>query len=256
MPSTGVEVDLKDQQIAFKQVSYTASAIVGAIGLLVWWKYPITDNIKSQKSSILKDLFIVLKIRPVIYLMVIIMCAYMGYKVTDILSLYAKEIMYYSDIESGKFGSYLLYLRPIVGITLGWLSSKYAYGTILLFYGFLLTFISTIIFSLGLISGGQILLFTSSVLLMAIGVYSLRSLYFSVMEKGKIPLTLSGSAIGLISVIGYAPDIFWSPLIGHLLDTSYGIQGYQNVFIVLVICSAIGALTTWRFIQWQKSSIN
>ena len=54
--------------------------------------------------------------------------------------------------------------------------------------------------------------------MLSVGVYGLRALYFAVMEKGNIPLVYTGTAVGLISIIGYAPDIFSGPLAGYFLD--------------------------------------
>ena len=77
---------------------------------------------------------------------------------------------------------------------------------------------------------------------MATGVYAARSLYFAVMQKGKIPLILTGTAVGLISLIGYTPDIFAGPAYGYLLDNDPGIKGHQNVFWMLAVFSFIGGI--------------
>jgi sugar phosphate permease len=61
-------------------------------------------------------------------------------------------------------------------------------------------------------------------------------LVFAVMENGQIPLALTGTAVGLVSLKGYTPDIFAGPAMGYLLDNSQGEQGHQHV---LDVC--------WRF---------
>jgi len=38
------------------------------------------------------------------------------------------------------------------------------------------------------------------------------------MELGDIPLLATGTAVGLISIVGYTPDVFSGPLIGYLLE--------------------------------------
>ena len=37
--------------------------------------------------------------------MIIILCAYMGYKTTDIISLYAKDIMMYNHVNSAQIAN-------------------------------------------------------------------------------------------------------------------------------------------------------
>ena len=83
--------------------------------------------------------------------------------------------------------------------------------------------------------------------MLSVGVYGLRAIYFAVMDKGNIPLIYTGTAVGLISIIGYAPDIFSGPLTGYFLDEYPGIEGYQYVFSVLALFSCIGACASWRY---------
>ena len=60
----------------------------------------------------LNQMFEVLKLPSVWLLMVIIMCAYMGYKTTDVISLYARDVMKYSQVKSAQVATFLLYARP------------------------------------------------------------------------------------------------------------------------------------------------
>ena len=46
-------------------------------------------------------------------------------------------------------------------------------------------------------------------------VYALRGIYFSLLEQGGIPIAVTGTATGVISLIGYTPDIFMPTLGGH-----------------------------------------
>ena len=64
------------------------------------------------------------------------------------------------------------------------------------------------------------------------------------MEKGNIPLPLTGTAVGIVSLIGYTPDIFIGPLMGYFLDQYKGILGHQYVFFLFAIFSLIGFFTS------------
>jgi len=64
------------------------------------------------------------------------------------------------------------------------------------------------------------------------------------MEKGKIPLILTGTAVGLISLVGFTPDIFAGPAIGYLLENSPGAKGHQHVFWMLALFSFIGGIAS------------
>ena len=79
-----------------------------------------------------------------------------------------------------------------------------------------------------------------------------RGLYFSILNDGDIPIALSGTAIGIVSIIGYSPDIFATPLYGYLLDSYPGIKGHQLIFMILTGFSIIGLITTLKFKKVTK----
>ena len=101
----------------------------------------------------------------------------------------------------------------------------------------------------------NISLFFISVITIAIGVYSARALYFAVMVEGKIPLVLTGTAVGLISVMGYTPDIFAGPAYGYLLDAHRGEElGHQNVFWMLTGFAVVGMVASIIYYRLYKTN--
>ncbi len=184
-------------------------------------------------------------------MMTIILCAYFGYKATDIFSLYAKDVMGYDDIESAKIGAFLLYIRPITGITIGLLADR-TRASLWIVIGFAIMLISSIVFASGVISDTTLFLFFFSIISMAVGVYAVRVLYFAIMEEVQLPLAITGTAVGFMSVVGYAPDIFAGPLIGLLLDNSPGELGHQHVFLVMSGFTLVGLLTAIMFYKLSK----
>ena len=186
----------------------------------------------------------VLKLPSVLLLMVIILCAYVGYKITDILSQYANEVMLYDEVKSAQVGTFLQFLRPTTGILLGLLVDRFRLSKVLML-SFALSVIGGTLFATGIIEPSTTALFFLSVIVIAVGVYSARTLYFAVMEEGKIPLVLTGTAVGLISVIGYTPDIFAGPAYGYLLDAHPGEElGFQNVFWMLTAFALVGGIAS------------
>ena len=97
--------------------------------------------------------------------------------------------------------------------------------------------------------------FMTIIITTSIGIFALRGLYFAIMEEGKIPLIFTGTAVGLVSIIGYTPDIFMGPLMGYLLDRSPGILGHQHVFLVIATFSLIGLLSAILFRKITKNAI-
>ena len=238
---------IEERRAAFKYVIYFTSILVACIGVLVWFllKMNVQKEVVIEKIE-LDKVFEVLKLPAVWLLMLIIMCAYMGYKTTDVISLYARDVMQYSQVKSAKIATFLLYARPVIAIFIVLFLNRFE-STFMLFLGFVISCIGALLFSFGFISQSFPVLFMLSIVVLAVGVYGLRTLYFSIMENGQIPLLLTGTAVGLMSLVGYAPDIFSGPLIGYFLDDYPGIQGHQYVFLMLAIFSFFGALASWRY---------
>lgn len=236
--------NLQDRKEAFTYVLYFASIIIILVGVLVWFYMKTNDSGEKEVLERIswKDIKQVLKLPSVWLLMIIILCGYVGYKITDIISQYAEEVMLYNQVDSAKVGTLLQFLRPATGILFGLIADRLKI-TWLLVVSFVLTLIGGLLFASGAIAPTTTFLFFMSVVVIAAGVYATRALYFGVMHVGKIPLTLTGTAVGLISLIGYTPDVFAGPAYGMLLDAHPGEElGHQNVFWMLSAFAFVGGI--------------
>ena len=246
-----------ERQEAFRYVILLSSFMVAFIGLLVLI-FLRNSNDKNTNFELplntLNNIKGVLKNESIWLLMLIIMCAYVGYKVTDIYSLYASEVMLYDQIEAAEVGALQLYLRPIVCIAIGLLADR-TKNMFWIIFGFITMLIGALIFSFGLIKPEMNFIFFLSLVILAVGTYSIRALYFAVLKEANIAFALTGTAVGIISVVGYSPDIFAGPIMGYLLDKNPGIIGHQYVYFMLVIFSAIGLIASIRFARLTKISV-
>ena len=247
---------LMERKEAFKYVILFSSFTVFLTGVFVLLLMKTNPQNESKNVSTLdsfSNIKTVLKIQSVWLIMIIIISAYIGYKVTDIYSLYASEVMLFNDIEAAKIGSLQLYLRPLVCVIIALIADKTSYIN-LITTGFITMLIGSVIFASGIVESNMNFVFYLSLIVVATGTYAIRALYFSIMQEGRIPLILTGTAVGLISVVGYTPDIFATPMIGYLLDTYPGILGHQYVFSVLVVFSLLGLLASIKFSRLKKIS--
>ena len=89
---------------------------------------------------------------------------------------------------------------------------------------------------------------------MAIGVYSARVLYFATLEEAKIPIAVTGTAVGFISVVGYTPDIFTGLINGYFLDKYNEVVGHQIVFGIMTVFSIIGFIASYMLYKHSKST--
>jgi len=246
---------LIERQEAFRYVIFFTSFMVALVGLLVfvYMKSEGEEKIKEMTStSSFSNIKSVIKIPSVWLLMIIIMSAYVGYKLTDIYSLYASDVMLYDQIQAAEVGALQLYLRPIVCVIISFLADKTS-GTSWIIIGFVIMLLGAVIFASGIIQSNMDAIFFISLIIIAVGTYAARALYFAVFQEGKIPLAHMGTAVGIISVVGYTPDVFASPIMGYLLDTYPGITGHQYVFSMLVVFSILGLLASIRFAKLVKT---
>lgn len=242
-----------EQADAFQYVIYVSSAIVAFIGVLVFFFLKIDKKAEpvTLEKITFQNIKTVLRLPAVWLLMVIILCAYVGYKITDIFSLYANEVMGYSEVDAAETGTFLLFIRPVVGVLVGFLADR-SRASIYLCFGFLLSIVGALLFASGILGEGENVLFFLSIIVTAVGVYAARVLYFAVLQEGNIPLLLTGTAVGIISFIGYTPDIFAGPAIGYFLDASPGESGHQSVFWMLAIFSVVGFVASFIFYRISK----
>ena len=229
---------------ALQSVIYAYTIITFLTGLIVWWSIPNEHNkeIRNQTNSITDMKFVLSK--PVIWLQaIIVICAYCAYKGLDNYSLYVNQVMGLNDVESAEFASMAAYLRPIAAITAGFLADRYITSRIVK-YSFLILIFSYI--SLFLVSPSSLIetIIFGNIIISFIGVYAIRGIYFALLDETNTSFNITGTAVGLISVIGFTPDIFFHSIAGRILDASPGLQGHQNFFLLLATISIIGILAT------------
>ena len=94
---------------------------------------------------------------------------------------------------------------------------------------------------------GLFSIITMNTLVTGIAIFGLRGLYFALLQEGQIPMSITGTTVGLVSVIGFLPDIYVAALAGYLIDRTPGLGGFQDLFVVLLVFSIIGAGATMMF---------
>jgi hypothetical protein len=86
-------------------------------------------------------------------------------------------------------------------------------------------------------------------LLACSAMFGLRGLYFALFEEAKVPAAVTGTAVGIVSVLGFTPDIFVTYVGGVLLDRSPGLAGHQHFFWFLATFAAIGVLASFTLMR-------
>jgi MFS family permease len=249
LPTDPASATPEQQAEAFQAVIRVFTGTTFVIALLVWLVVPDTspqgdDGAQPRLSA---DGVKAACRMPAVWLQaVIVICAYAGYKATDDFSLLARDALGYDDVQASAIGTLSFWVRAIAAVGAGYLGDRIdASRVILLGFG-LLTAGSALIAS-GLLPPAVPWMLITTIVATSIGVYALRGVYFALLAEGAVPLSITGSAIGVVSFLGFTPDVFMGPLMGVLLDGSPGVLGHQHVFAAVGAFGLIGLAATLAF---------
>ena len=229
----------------FRTVILFYSALTAIAAILIWMFLPepsITSNHKQNTNF--NNLIKVLSNRMVWLHAAIIICAYSTYKGLDNTALYAYEVLGMNAVEAAKLFTYSSLARPIAAILAGFLADRIAasYVIFLAFFILIFTYIGFMIFdgSASLVVFILINIFSTFFM-----VFAIRGIYFALVNEINTPKNITGTTIGIVSFVGFTPDIFFGSISGRILDANPGITGHQNYFLFLTVIALIGVITTW-----------
>ena len=97
----------------------------------------------------------------------------------------------------------------------------------------------------------EILIMTNIMITMA-AVFALRGIYFCYLQETKIPTNIIGFSVGIISLIGFFPDVYIGPVFGYFLDTYTKVEAFNLCFIFLLILSLIGLYSSLKLHNAKK----
>jgi len=250
MPEEVESATLDVRADALRQVIGLFASMTFAAAVLVWFALPRhhKPNTEQDHRSSLAGVRRVLSIPAVWVQSFIILCAYVGFKATDDFSLYAKDVLELNEVEAARAGTVSLWIRPIGAIGAGFLADRLSAG-LMTVGSFALLLVGSLVLASGALTVGMLWPFLLTIVTASLGIFALRGLYYAVMQEGKVPLAFTGSAVGVVSVIGYTPDVFMGPLMGVLLDRAPGAAGHQHVFWVIAGFALAGLVASGVFLR-------
>ena len=234
---------------AFRAVIWIFTGLTLSIALLVWVVVPdIAPQDKGEQEPKLSWDGIRGACRmPVVWLQaVIVVCAYVGYKATDDFSLMARDVLGFDEVTAAGIGTLTFWIRAIVAVGAGYLADLVDSSRVIA-WGFAILLAGSGLIASGLLAPGVAWMLISTIVATSVGVYALRGVYFALLAEGGVPLAFTGSAVGVVSLIGFTPDVFMGPLMGVLLDNSPGALGHQHVFTSVAVFGVLGLVATIAF---------
>ena len=181
--------------------------------------------------------------RPTIWLHgLLVLCAYCGFKSIDNYGIFAVDVFGATDLEASQLTTLTFWARPLAAVTAGMVADRFNH-----FISMATLFILAALGNLSLIFlvPQNIPWFCLAMVAVttAATMYGLRGIYFSVFDDLEIPSPLVGTAAGMVSLIGFLPDVFFGTLTGFLIDSYPGRIGHQLVFALVCVISVLGLCT-------------
>ena len=229
---------------------YTASAFVA--GVLTWFTVPVPDARVSRSRHPLQGMALVLK-RPIIWAhAAVIICAYCGYKGLDNYSLYAVQVLGMDEVRGAALATWGSWIRPIAAVAAGLVADRFSAARSI-GVAFAVLAVSWVL--LGLSSPGTTAMniIYLNLFVTFFAVFALRGIYFALLEENRTPPYLTGAAVGLVSLVGYTPEIFFAPITGRILDANPGVVGFRHYFLFLAGIAVLGIVVVMVLLRLRRS---
>jgi MFS family permease len=244
---------LTDTRAGFQAVVYMYCGVLIVLAVILFFVLSNEDKpaadptLAEPTESTFSAVRRILKIREVWVLMFALFCGYTLFWAYYYFSGYLTTNHSVTPVAAGVVTVVVMWMRPIGGFGGGYLADKLGKSRVLS-AAMLISAIGLIV--LALIPGGiAIGLVYTLVVLVGLFVYVIRGVYWSLLEDCRVPVAATGIAIGLISLVGYLPDIVL-PQISAAIYTAYGedVAGANNLyFLITAGIGIVGALAAGYF---------
>ena len=223
------------------------SLLIITLGVVSW--FVIEDTVRDEeadgsKNKVgLQEVMTILKM-PVIWLIsIVILCAYCAYWGSFSFTPYSTDVFMMSAAIAAAISIGRMWLKPVGALIAGFVADSFgASVSISVLFAILIASFSG--FALISADPDLIVIVLINVAIAAMAVFALRGIYFALLDEGGIPLALTGTAGGIVSLIGFTPDIFMPLLFGVLTDRFPGAEGYRYYYITVAGICAIGLIAS------------
>lgn len=251
-PEGYAAASFEDKKQALSLIILGYTAVTAATGVYVWFVLsdghpsgqPELEEWQPNTESTRAHIIRVLRLPSVWLTSIIVLCAYVGYKGFDNYALFAVQGWGLDEVEASKLVAIAAWMRPVAALGAGLLGDRFLVSRMTVICFALLT-ASQLFFAIYSPQTGVWWLLLTNMLLGSLTIFGLRALYYALFEEAAIPAAVTGTAVGVVSVIGYSPDVFVSYFGGVLLDSSPGLTGHQHYFYFLATFAAIGLIVSW-----------
>jgi sugar phosphate permease len=241
---------LADKQSAMVAVIYLYSAVVLAAGILILIFVDNDEKLNSMSENSgersedekfhLKDVGKLLKNKYVYLMGGIIFMGYAVFWTVYYIGGFLQTNVGIDAVTVGTITVIILWMRPVGGFIGGFAADRFG-RTKTISFALIGAAVFLTISAMLPVSSPQTM-FAIVAVILGIFLYMIRGTYWSLLGQSKIEVAMMGTAIGVISFIGYLPDIIL-PQMNNFLWATFGDNGgYNAYFIVSAVFGLLGVV--------------
>ncbi|MSU00584.1 MFS transporter [Tissierella pigra] len=247
--------------LGFKGAVATMGVLCVIAGILIIFLYDEKLTYAEEKTTTtekvgIKDYFGVLKY-PAVWIVAIMMFGQVTFIAgLSYLTPYSTGVLGLSLTLAASIGTIRNYGTRFIGGPLGGYISDNVFKSASKGQVVSLGLCAISMAMLLIIPGGNNILIIAVMLLNAIALYMAKGPLYAVISELQVPAAVTGTALAIITVIGYLPDMFVYTLFGKWLDI-YGDAGYSRIFIFTIgvtIVSLLVALVAVKLSNKYKAN--
>lgn len=239
-----------ERRAGLRTIVLLYSAVTFGAGVLAWFAIDDAGEVTRQRRNPFAGMAQVCR-KPIIWAQAaVIVCAYCGYKGIDNYSLYAVQVLGMDEVEGARLAAYGAYSRPVAALAAGLIADRFG-ATRSIGVMFVVLCAAYALLSMSMPDVAGLTAIFVNLLVTYFAVYALRGIYFALLEETRTPRHITGAAVGMISLVGYTPEIFFAPIAGRILDATPGVGGHLNFFLFLSSVAACGVVVV-GWLLWLK----
>lgn len=216
------------------------SIVVIIIGVLNFIFIKDTQKTENSPSivEVTKGMFKALTIPRVWVLVAIVFTAYSVYGLIGYVNTYAVNYFGMTPAMGSTLGGVRYLVQGAGGIIGGFLADKMKSRIKILIGGCVLLAVSFGLFIILPVNASLVGVVVVNFLFGLLFIYAVRSQYFAVHGDAGIPLEMSGRVSGIVSCLGYSPDLFMFTLVGSWMD-QHGAAGFKMTWAYAMVAALL-----------------
>ena len=234
--------------LALKQVIYLYVGVLMIMSPLTYWllddlEIEPGETVERKKNLFRNDIMAVIKRREIWLCAICIACGYQLFYATYSFSAYLQQHFGLTAVMVGGITVAKLWMRPLGGIAAGFIGDWKSPEKILCL---LLALASIALATMAFLpTTAATLIMLAVVLLIGLLTYGVRGLYWATLGGCDVPNNIKGLAIGIISMIGYLPELYLPLFSASLIEQYPNGLGYKIYYLILSVFGLLSAYAAY-----------